>query len=122
MSVKFIYLLHWLSARWPYAVATVFAFFFIVLQGFPVLKGWLDLCMRKWNSKKIGLEINKLQIEPQLVTDADDIARYDPERKRLLAKTAQRVGGEFGHDWLVVTGIVTACVGLVVLLVVLFDR
>jgi hypothetical protein len=100
----------------------VFAFIFIVLQGFPVLKGWLDPGMRKWNPKKIGLEINKLQIEPQLVTDADDIARYDPERKRLLAKTAQRIGGEFGHDWLVVAGIVTACVGFVVLLVVLFDR
>jgi predicted membrane metal-binding protein len=119
MSVKFTYLLHWLSARWPYAVAMLFAFFFIVLQGFPVLKGWLDLW---WNPKKIGLEINKLQIEPQLVTDADDIARYDPERKRLLAKTAQRIGGEFGHDWLVVAGIVTACVGFIVLLVVLFDR
>jgi hypothetical protein len=122
MSAKFTYLLHCLSARWPYAAGTVIALFFIVLRGFPVLKGWLDLWMRKWNPNKIGLEINKLQIEPQLVTDADDIARYDPERKRLLAKTAQRLGGDFGHDWLVVTGIVTGCVGFVVLLVVLFDR
>jgi hypothetical protein len=124
MSVKTAYLLHWLSARWPYAVATVLAFFFIVLQGLPVLRGWLNLSVRKGNPKKLGIEINKLgklQIEPQLVTDADDIAKYDPERKRLLAKPAQQVGGEVGHDWLMIVGVAAACVGLVVLFV-LFDR
>jgi hypothetical protein len=122
MSAKFTYLLHWLGARWPYVVATALALFFVVLKGFPVLKGWFELCMRKWNPKKIGLEISKLQVEPQLVTDADNIARYDPERKRLLAKTAQQVGGKIGHNWFLIAGIAAACVWFLIMLVFLFDR
>jgi hypothetical protein len=80
--------------------------------------------MRSLQAKQVLMinKLDKLQIEPQLVTDADDITKYDPERRRLLAKTAQRVGAEMGDDWVIVVGIATACVGLVVLLVFLFDR
>jgi hypothetical protein len=119
MSVKVTYLLHWFSARWQYAVATVLALFFVVLKGFPVLKGWFDSCIHKRHPRKLGL---RLQVEPQLVTDADNIAKHDPERNRLLAKTARHVGGEIDNGWLVVVGIATTCVGFVVFLVFLFDR
>lgn len=93
MSVKFTYLLHWLGARWPYVVATALALFFVVLKGFPLLRG-----------------------------DADDIASYDPERKRLLAKTAQQVAGKIGHNWFLIAGIAAACVWFLTMLVFLFDR
>ena len=120
MLVKFTYLFHWLSIRWPYAVATILALFFIVLEGFPVLKRWFD---RRTRRPIFGLEINKLQVEPQLVTDADDIAKYDPERKRLLTKTARhQVGGEIGHGWPIVIGIVTIFVGLGLLVVWFLER
>jgi hypothetical protein len=122
MSVKVTYLFHWLSIRWPYAVATVLALFFIVLEGFPVLKGWFDRRTRKLGMPKIGLEINNLQVEPQLVTDADDIAKYDPERKRLLKKTVQQGGAEIGYGWPIVIGIGTIFVGLGLLIVWFLER
>ena len=117
MSVKVTYLLHWFSARWQYAVATVLALFFVVLKGFPVLKGWLDFCIRKRHAKTLGL---KLQVEPQLVTDSDDIAKH--KRNKLLTKAARQVGGEIDNGWLVVVGIATNCVGLLYCLSFLFDR
>jgi hypothetical protein len=119
MSVKANYLIHGFSGRWQYAVATMLALFFVALKSFPVLKGWFDFCIRKRHPRQFGL---KLQVEPQLVTDADDIAKHDPERNRLLAKAARQVGGEIDNGWLVVVGIATTCVGFVVLLVFLFDR
>src|SRR3981081_777320 len=116
MSLKLTYLFHWLSIRWPYAVATVLALFFVFLKGFPVLKGWFDRHTQKSDMPKIVLEINRLQVEPQLVTDVDDIAKYDPERKRLLTKAAwQQVGREIGHRWPIVFGIATIFAGSAVL-------
>jgi hypothetical protein len=114
MSIKFTYLFQWLSIRWPYAIATVLALSFVISKGFPVLKRWFDRRTQKLT--KIGLEINKLQVEPQLVTDADDIDMYDPERKRLLQKTAQQlVGTENGRGWPFVIGILSISAGLAML-------
>ena len=93
------------------------ALFFVVLKGFPVLKGWLDFCIRKRHAKTLGL---KLQVEPQLVTDSDDIAKH--KRNKLLTKAARQVGGEIDNGWLVVVGIATNCVGLLYCLSFLFDR
>ena len=116
ISIKFTYLFQWLSIRWPYAIATALALLFVISKGFPVLKRWFD--RRTQKLMKIGIEINKLQVEPQLVTDADDIGMYDPERKRLLQKTAQQLGGtESGHGWPFVIGIFSISAWFAVLVV-----
>jgi hypothetical protein len=117
MAVKFTYLLHWLGIRWPYAIATALAIFFVILKAFPLLKAWADLFMYNGKLKKLGL-VNKLQ--PQLVSAAE--ANNEQKRKKIDQQSPRRGKEAHRGGWFGAIGIATFFVGFVVLLVWFFDR
>jgi hypothetical protein len=125
MSDNSIHLLHWLSIRWPYVIATALALFFVVAKGFSVLTNWFELLMLKSNMKKLRLVLNKMQVEPQLVRTADssEIGRFDIKKvafKRIDKQTSY--GKAEYSSWFALIGIVIIFVVSVALFVWLFHR
>jgi hypothetical protein len=117
MSVQFTYLVHWLSIRWPYVIATALAIFFVILKAFPLLKEWVEPFMYNGKLKKLHL-LNKLQ--PQLVTPVE---RGNERKRKKIDQQSPRRGQE-AHTggWFGVIGLATFFVGCVVLLVWFLDR
>lgn len=105
-----------LSIRWPYVLAMVVAFAFVVSKGLSFFREAWNIFLLKWNLKR--LDLNKLRVELASAAEHD-----------LKEKSRFRENDELASEhpvsrnrWLGRIGIANICVGFLLFILWLFRR